>query len=143
MSTPIYSVQIKLYCSGTFLILSANLRVAQSIVQAVSREDGGFIVDVVQRYLHSWQSSYTSVITAKRKHECEVERLATIGVVGVNLEIRRFFLQCYYCHNHGEDDTAVSEGHFSPTQLRISTHAQCCYKLFSCCCSTTAMYVLS
>ena len=58
-------------------------------MQAVSREDGGLAVDVVQRYLHAWQRADTHEIASKRKHECEVERRAAIAIVHwrVDLEV--------------------------------------------------------
>ena len=59
-------------------------------MEAVSREDGGFAVDVVQRYLHAGQRADTGKIPAKREHECEVERRAAIAFVDgrVDLEVR-------------------------------------------------------
>ena len=59
-------------------------------MQAVSREDVGLAVDVVQRYLHARQRADAGVVTAERQHEREVERRAGIALVDgrVDLEVR-------------------------------------------------------
>ena len=41
-----------------------HLRVSEGVVKTVSREDGGFTVDVVQCYLDSGQCSNTLISTA-------------------------------------------------------------------------------
>ena len=59
-------------------------------MQAVSREDIGVAVDVVQRYLHARQRADAGKLATKRQHECEVERRAAIALVDgrVDLEVR-------------------------------------------------------
>ena len=58
-------------------------------MQAVSREDGGLTVDVVQRYLHARQRADSDVVTAEREHQRKVERRAAIAFVDgrVDLEV--------------------------------------------------------
>ena len=58
-------------------------------MEAVSREDGGLAVDIVQRYLHARQRADTGKIPAKRKHECEIKRRTAIAFVDgrVDLEV--------------------------------------------------------
>ena len=58
-------------------------------MEAVSREDGGLTVDVVQRYLHARQRADTFKVPAERQHKCEVERHAAIAFVDgrVDLEV--------------------------------------------------------
>ena len=59
-------------------------------MQAVSREDVGLAVDVVQRYLHARQRADAGKLPAERQHECEVERRAAIALIDgrVELEVR-------------------------------------------------------
>ena len=51
-------------------------------MQAVSREDVGLAVDVtvVRRYLHARQRADAGELSAERRHECKVQRLAAICI---------------------------------------------------------------
>ena len=59
-------------------------------MQAVSREDVGLAVDVVQRYLHARQRAGAGELSAERQHECKVQRRAAIALVDgrVDLNVR-------------------------------------------------------
>ena len=60
----------------------SNLGVGEGVVKTVSREDGGFPVDVVQCYLDSRQCSDALVAApTKRKYYCEIQRCPAIRVV--------------------------------------------------------------
>ena len=59
-------------------------------METVSREDGGFTVDVVQSYLDSGQCSDAHAFSSEGEHEREKKWRTIIGVVDrrINLVIR-------------------------------------------------------
>ena len=58
-------------------------------MQAVSREDGGLAVDVIQCYLYAWERADTLIAATERENDCKVEWRAVISFVNrrVDLEV--------------------------------------------------------
>ena len=58
-------------------------------MQAVSREDGGLAVDVIQCHLHAWQRADTRIAATESEDDYKVEQRAVISFVNgrVDLEV--------------------------------------------------------
>ena len=56
-------------------------------METVSREDGGFTIDVVQRYLDPGKDSDAGQLPASRENECEVQRRAVVRFVDLRVDL--------------------------------------------------------
>lgn len=96
--------------SHAVISCAAHLTLRESIVKGVARKNGRIHVDLVQGYLHTWNSPTAIVPTSKGLHQAKVEVFSSIArtPIWIDLQVQAPGRGCrLHQQKNGWDDKEV------------------------------------